>query len=266
MFLSQDETCEKELIIYNTDTEYPLSLSRELEDKGIVIINNNTNLLNGEDYSNVGDIRRDALLSSKGEYYICWDDDDIFLPWNIRQCLDGISGTNFWAWKPKISLFWQKNKPPKLANNVMEASFISLSSKIKEIGFLPHKGGGEHLSWFQTLSKEKKMKIEDDSIPGYCFNWSDSGIIAGHKQSGSIDRVDNFTFHKENTKDIATRPLSHLSGTWLFDTIRTCTESIIQEFQENGSLDEKRELLEKYIEPHCKNIFGAGVKNESYQS
>ena len=39
-FLNQDYQGAKELIIFNTDTEYPLELSEELKGKNITIINN----------------------------------------------------------------------------------------------------------------------------------------------------------------------------------------------------------------------------------
>lgn len=241
-FLSQDYKGESELIIFNTDTEYPLSLSQELSLEKIVIINNNTDYISGENYSNIGSIRRDALSHASGEYYICWDDDDIFLPWNIRQCVDGIErNPEMWAWKPKRSMFWQQNKKPELAENVMEASVISLTEKIKEIGFLPHLGGGEHLSWVFKLKDEKKIIVDENSIPGYCFNWHDQGVMRGHKQSGTINREDNFSFHKENTKDFAKKKLRAFPKKELTEIYNAHIEVIKRE------CSDKKEILQLYI-------------------
>lgn len=209
MFLNQDYTGETELIILNTDDKYPLVLGSELiNDHRIKIINNNIDYATGNKYDNIGSIRRDALSHATGTHYICWDDDDIFLPWNIRQCVDGLNKyPDMWAWKPEYSMFWRSDGLLEIAGNAMEASIISSIEKIKEIGFRPHKGGGEHLSWLEQLQKNRKIFFDKDSIPGYCFNWSDQGIIRGHKQSGTIDHPDNFNLHKEHTKDYATRAL-----------------------------------------------------------
>lgn len=214
LFLNQDCDVEKELIIYNTDTQYPMTLSEDLLDKNIRVVNNNTNLQTGEDYKNIGDIRRDSLTHAEGTHYICWDDDDIFLPWHIRQCVDGfIKNPEIWSWKPLISMYWRPNGQIELAYNNMEASILVDLEKLKSVGFLPHQGGGEHLYWMDIFQKQNKFHMERNIAPSYCFNWSDKGEVAGHKQSGSIDRPDNFQYHKENTKDFAKRPLDGMCDT-----------------------------------------------------
>ena len=212
-FLNQDFGGEKELIIFNTDTEHPLVLGAELLNENIRIINNNTDYKSSLDYSDIGAIRRDAITHALGEYYICWDDDDIFLPWNIRQCFDGISSNNCMVWKPRTSMYWPYNSMPELARNAMEASAIVNIKFLRSIGFDNHAGGGEHLKWL-LFARDNGLLIEDEnSIPAYCFNWNDTGVMRGHKQSGSINRLDNFQFHKQQTTDFATRELKLFPST-----------------------------------------------------
>jgi hypothetical protein len=203
-FLNQDCDAEKELIIYNTDTEYPLELSENLLNKNIIVINNNIDLQTQEPYTNIGSIRRDSLSFASGTHYICWDDDDIFLPWHIRQCVDGFkSNIDIWAWKPHTSMFWLCDREPQFACNNMEASILIDLNKLREIGFSNHQGGGEHIDWINTFKAAGKLHIEKNIVPSYCFNWSDKGNMRGHKQSGSINRPDNFEYHKQNTIDYA---------------------------------------------------------------
>ena len=254
MFLNQKTTANTELIILNTDTEYPLVLGTSLlpYKHKIHIINRNTELQDeSKEYSNIGIIRGDALSYARGRYYICWDDDDVFLPWNIQQCFENIEKRpHLDAWKPFNSMYWARNEPePCIAGNVMEASIISRTDAIRKIGFIPHQGGGEHLSWYQHLWANKKLLIDRNSIPAYSFNWHDTGILAGHKQSGSIDRVDNFTHHKENTRDIATRPLELLSDEAVkpfYDAhIKIIRENIGKVLGDNYTVS--AELVDKYI-------------------
>jgi hypothetical protein len=48
-------------------------------------------------------------------------------------------------------------------------------------------------------------------IPSYCFNWSDTAEVAGHKQSGDINNPNNFENHKLASVDYAKRPLERLA-------------------------------------------------------
>ena len=216
MFLNQDCDGEMEMVILNTDEEYPLVLGESLKNKNIRIVNNNVDYKTKEKYNNVGSIRRDAIEHATGTHYICWDDDDIFLPWNIRQCVDGLKrNPELWAWKPYNSTWWASDGSMSVVGNAMEASIISDIEKVKQYGFKNHQGGGEHWSWLQYFIENKKILEDKNSVPGYCFNWSDQGIVRGHKQSGTIDRPDNFEYHKENTKDYATRNLEIYDGSKL---------------------------------------------------
>lgn len=199
MFLAQTYK-DAELVIYNTDIEHPICPNKEILESGrIKFVNSNIDLITKNPYTNIGAIRRDSLNWASGEYYSCWDDDDIFLPWHLEQAISGIG--DYDAWKPHTSMFWQFNKEIELAQNVMEASILA---RINVVKFNEHQGGGEHLDWVTNC----KMKVDKDILPSYCFNWSDDGIVRGHKQSGTINREDNFEYHKENTRDAARGPIT----------------------------------------------------------
>jgi hypothetical protein len=249
MFLDQDFTGQIELIIYNTDTEYPLELYNSLKDRNIKVINNNTNYQTGLPYDNVGDIRRDATTHAAGKYYICWDDDDVFLPWNISQCYNGIINVNVfstkYSWKPKYSMWWPQNKKPEIAQNVMEASMISELDAIRNVGFNSHLGGGEHLKWVNYFQDKGYHIVDPLTVPAYSFNWHDEGVMRGHKQSGSIDRIDNFEFHKANTKDFATRPLE----IYPYEKLIPIYKEHVEVIQNNMHLF-NQSIYDFYIKPH----------------
>ncbi len=78
----------KELIIFNTDEEHPITLG--FTDDTIKIINNNIDYLTGKPYENRGQICRDAVTHTTGDYFMLADDDDVYLPWHIQQAVDGI--------------------------------------------------------------------------------------------------------------------------------------------------------------------------------
>jgi hypothetical protein len=198
----------KELIIYNTDLEHPMALHHSLKNENIVVINKNIDDETGHEYTNTGAIRRDAVKYASGKYFMLWDDDDLYLHFNLRQAVDQINKKGKKAWKPQKSFFLTQDKL-ELVRNTMEASVIVEMDSIREIGFR-YDSGYESLSWYTKLRDMKELnEYEEDYIPMYCFNWSDSEL-AGHKQSGDIDNPDNFENHKRESKNYSDKPLEGL--------------------------------------------------------
>jgi hypothetical protein len=230
----------KELIIYNTDTEYPLV--KGFNDDSIIVINNNTDYQTGLDYTSRGQICRDAITHATGDYFMLADDDDIYLPWHLQQAVDKIKEVGKDAWKPGRSFFATRTKL-ELVNNTLEASVIVKMNRIREIGFLEDKTGMEGLSWYTTLRDEGQL---DEHYPNYlssyCFNWGDPPLIAGHKQSGNIDNPDNFYNHKIQSQDYATEPLS---GYWDLDEVYTP----YYKFIEQNRTEFPEALIQRYFLP-----------------
>lgn len=203
----------KELIIFNTDMEYPYELG--YEDSSIIVVNNDTNYLTGEKYKNRGEICRDAVTHATGDYFMLADDDDIYLPYHIQQAVDGIEANGRDAWKPQKSLFATQQKI-EFCQNTLEASVIVKMDRIREIGFREDMTGYEGLSWYTKLRDEGQLReIHDKYIPSYCFNWSDPAEVAGHKQSGDINNPDNFENHKKSSGDYCSAPLIPLDNSEL---------------------------------------------------
>jgi len=199
----------KELIIFNTDEEHPYSLG--FEDPSIHIINNGIDYQTNLPYENRGQICRDAVTHTTGDYFMLADDDDIYLPWHMQQAYEGIIENGKDAWKPEQSFFSMPDRV-ELCMNTLEASVIVKMPRIREIGFRVDITGYEGLSWYTKLRDEGQLNEHNiNYVPSYCFNWSDPHEVAGHKQSGNIGHPNNFEDHKEASKDYAKRPLEKLS-------------------------------------------------------
>jgi glycosyltransferase involved in cell wall biosynthesis len=199
----------KELVIFNTDEEHAYELG--FEDDSIVVVNNNINYQTACQYENRGQICRDAVTHATGDYFMLADDDDIYLPWHLQQAVDGIEENGKDAWKPEQSFFATQDSV-MLVMNTLEASVIVKINRIKEIGFRSDITGYEGLSWYTRLRDERQLDEHNKNyIPSYCFNWSDTAEVAGHKQSGDINNPNNFENHKLASIDYAKRPLEKLS-------------------------------------------------------
>jgi glycosyltransferase involved in cell wall biosynthesis len=197
-FLAQDYP-NKELIIYNTDVDSPYDITQS--NFNFTIVNRNIDSITNEPYTNVGAIRRDALMFASGDYVITWDDDDIFLPHFMSQAIERMKETGLPSFKPEKSFFYSGNKL-SLVRNTLEASVVASIDLVREYGYLLETGK-EGLAWYTKLRDNKQLD-ENDSyyIPSYCFNWNDGDeMSAPHKQSGDINNPNNFNNHKESSKD-----------------------------------------------------------------
>jgi len=199
----------KELIIFNTDEEFPYEM--EEIDPSVIIVNNNIDYQTGLPYQNRGQICRDAVTHATGDYFMLADDDDIYLPFHLEQAVMGIKKNGKDAWKPEMSFFASQNEL-KLVMNTLEASVIVKMNRIREIGFRSDITGYEGLSWYTKLRDEGELDEHNkEYIPSYCFNWGDPHEVAGHKQSGDINNPDNFENHKFASKDVANKKLTPIS-------------------------------------------------------
>lgn len=197
MFLAQTLT-DSELIILHTDTDQALVM--DFEHPRLRIINNSIDYLTGLPYTNTGSIRRDCLTHATGQYYVCWDDDDIFLPWALQQAYDGVSLGNEIAWKPAKSFYRNGSGEIELVRNTMEASCIIGMQTLREIGF-NLSSGPEGLSWYIKLRNTGLLDENNDRFcPSYCFDWSYDPQI-GHRQSGGINDPNNFDNHIKKSQD-----------------------------------------------------------------
>lgn len=240
---------EKELIIFNTDTDSPYNDEPcVLAAHGILIVNKSIDMVTKQPYTNVGAIRRDALQFASGELTVTFDDDDIFLPYFMQQAVDRMEQTGLPSFKPEKSFFYSGNHL-RLVKNTLEASVVASMEKVREYGYLLETGK-EGLGWYTKMRDNKELN-ENDSyyLPSYCFNWNDGAEMnAPHKQSGDIDNPDNFNNHKSASKDA-------VNGR----TIAIYDENKMREiykpyfdFIRSNESDFPQELIEKYFNPLIK--------------
>lgn len=190
----------KELIIFNTDIDSRYH-ANDLTHLGILVINCDYDSVTKQPYTNVGAIRRDALMYASGYYTVTWDDDDIFLPHFMKQAVDRMEETNLPFFKPEKSFFYSGNHL-RLVSNTMEASVVGKISKVRKYGYLLETGK-EGLGWYTKARDNKELDEHDKHyIPSYCFNWNDGQEMnAPHKQSGDINNPNNFNNHKAQSLD-----------------------------------------------------------------
>lgn len=233
----------KELIIYNTQEENPYINSLLFVHEKIKVINNNIDFETGKPYTNVGAIRRDALKFASGDYYVCWDDDDVHLPHFMQQGIDRIIETGKPFFKPQYSFFYS-GQNLQLVKNTMEASVMCDIKKVREYGFLLETGK-EGLGWYTKARDNKELDENDPKfIPSYCFDWNSNPTNSfQHRQSGDIDNPSNFENHKNNCTD----SVNGRKIQWYTKEKMNEIYSPYREYFESNKNSFDPELFEKYI-------------------
>ena len=200
----------RELIIFNT-AHVPLrvchSIDGRLHSGASVFSTGRQGKWPGKPYTNVGDIRHEALenASSTSDIFCLFDDDDLYMPYHISQGVKRLLETGKEAWKPKRSLASLNDGLTfDYSENNLEASVFARMESIREFSFLPSTGD-ENLSWYDGINNRGGMVIDPTGVPSYGYLWGSK--IARHKQSGDMRNPSNFENHKRASTDFGDGPL-----------------------------------------------------------
>lgn len=204
-FLEQDYEERHNLLIFNNSPKV-LELDKSViipENKSIILINNDIDRETKENYTNVGDIFRDALTFVPEDTHVVtfFDDDDIFLPNHISEGARGMkravkAGKR--AYKPYYSYFKYGSKMSIEHNNMEPSIFVDISW-IKEKGF--RKGVGDyHQGWLDPLKAENKILEDRDGVMTFIYDWS--GNNGSYKISGGDNSKAHFRSHHHFSNDI----------------------------------------------------------------
>ena len=233
----------KELIVFNTDTENPyIDNGCEWLPRGVLFINWGKDPRTKKPYDNVGAIRRDALKFASGDYIITYDDDDIYLPWFMEQAVERMKQTGLPSFKPQKS-FYKSREKLELVSNTMEASVVAKKELIEKYGYRLETGT-EGLGWYEKMRDNRELDENDlYYLPSYCFNWGDGEEMkAPHKQSGDINNPENFNNHKKYSTDAVN---GHNVRIYDNDEMQTIYQPYYDYIKQNGEKFPPV-LLEKY--------------------
>lgn len=198
-FLNQDIKEPITLLLYNNSKIAQQLDTFEIPDnRNIILINNFLDLETGREYTNTGDIFRDALTYIPKECTIVsfMDSDDIFLPNHASEGMRRMKAAykhNQLAYKPYFSYFlFGKNQIEKAHNNMEPSIFVDRNYVEKE-GF--HSvSASYHQKWLDKLISTGQLYCPFWGTPTFIYCWEDGHNT--HKISGAGDNVDNFLSHR----------------------------------------------------------------------
>ena len=120
-----------------------------------------------------------------------WDDDDLYLPWHLQDCLDHIGDSV--AWKPAVSWISHANTRFERHWHRFEASWIFRAEYLKSAPIDTHPDYTDHPVIPQTMEARLLATTELGDFTSYIYRW-DTGTqhLSGYGASGSHEQQAEF--------------------------------------------------------------------------
>jgi hypothetical protein len=99
-----------------------------------------------------------------------WDDDDLYLPWHLDDCLRHIGDSV--AWKPLESWISDANVTFKRMKNMFEGSWVFRADYLKQAALDTHPTYTDHPVTWQTLDAGKLSTTDLDGRMSYIYRWN----------------------------------------------------------------------------------------------
>ena len=114
-----------------------------------------------------------------------WDDDDLYLPWHLQDCLDHIGDSV--AWKPASSWVSRANTRYERHRYRFEGSWIFRANYLKRAAIDTHSDYTDHPVILQTEECGLLATTELGDCTSYIYRW-DTGTqhLSGYGGSGSV--------------------------------------------------------------------------------
>ena len=171
-FLSQTALADATLLIYN---QHPIPLHFSHPRVRVVNVENPPG-------TTLRDIRAQmlAMANPDADLIHFWDDDDLYLPWHLQDCLDNIGESV--AWKPHSS--WTLHQPNTyhLGANTFESSWAFRADYIKAVPIDTHPTSPELPVYIQTKNDGLLSTTELLGRSSFIYRWH-----AGQVNHSSLD-------------------------------------------------------------------------------
>ncbi len=114
--------------------------------------------------------RMHKLANPAATFIHWWDDDDLYLPWHLEDCLSHI-GDNV-AWKPVSSWLCEDNEAFSLEQNTFEGSWIFRADYVKTVPIDAYPSYTDHPVIWQTIEQQLLATTELGSRASYIYRWN----------------------------------------------------------------------------------------------
>lgn len=125
-----------------------------------------------------------ALADPSADLIHFWDDDDLYLPWHLEDCLTHIG--DHVAWKPATSWMSMHNTTFSHHGNNFEGSWVFRADYLRGAPLDTHPTYLDHPVYLQTAEAGLLSKTELGGRASYIYRWGGSGDhVSAYGYSGS---------------------------------------------------------------------------------
>tara|TARA_R110000824_G_scaffold219490_3_gene406433 strand:+ start:906 stop:2057 length:1152 start_codon:yes stop_codon:yes gene_type:complete len=257
-FIHQDYH-NKELIIVNHH-EVPLHFKHPQ----VTIIN-----LKPEEVPTLRHVKMVGMQKSNGKYIHFWDNDDLYLPWHLTDCMKGIKNTDKPAWKPKDVWISLRNKEYHRSSNICEGTWIFDRTKISlDEYYTKHPEYADPPFYWDILMEKNLEEPIFGALTSYVYRWATGdahhSLIENPKTGNYINDysiiASNYRKQFHDAGDGKTNmKIVDLKKYWK-DILEQCVHPpMSEEFSELYTEEMKQKLEEKFA-PYIRDC-GCGKKS-----
>ncbi|MGE3529431.1 MAG: hypothetical protein AB7G54_08375, partial [Methyloceanibacter sp.] len=146
--------------------------------------------------------RMHELADPSAEFIHWWDDDDLYLPWHLEDCLSHIKDSV--AWKPASCWMSQHNRDFSLERNRFEGSWIFRADYMRAAPLDTHLDYTDHPVVRQTEDGGLLATTELGGRTSYIYRWANGAAhVSGGFCGGAEDiQQANLETWRERSTDV----------------------------------------------------------------
>ena len=131
-----------------------------------------------------------------------WDDDDLYLPWHLRACLDGIEDAP--AWKPRSSWLSVENVRYSRHENRFEGSWVFQADYLRSAPIDTDPTYTDHPVYMQTERLGQLRSTELAGRTSYIYRWSNAfeHVSAGLDEGSEEQQAQRLLGWRERSRDV----------------------------------------------------------------
>jgi hypothetical protein len=215
-FLAQSVTSQATLLIYN---QHPVPL--QFDHPRVRIVNEVLPPVS------LRFIRRRMLdlADPSADLIHFWDDDDLYLPWHLEDCLRHI-GTNV-AWKPASCWMSEHNARFSRHVNRFEGSWVFRADHVQAAPLQTHSTYTDHPVFLQTVEAGLLATTELGAATSYIYRWANgsehvSGFGGGDSEDVQRRNIELWRSRSNDVREDGQLAPADLTPRWqaFFDGIR----------------------------------------------
>jgi hypothetical protein len=161
--------------------------------------------------------RMHELADPSAEFIHWWDDDDLYLPWHLEDCLTHIG--DHAAWKPESSWISHKNVHYSFHSLRFEGSWMFRADYVRAASLDGHADYTDHPMIWELLNNNLVATTEFAGRTSYIYRWDNgaqhvSGYGPGFDDETQVKNIESWRRYSDDVHAAGTMVPADLKLRW----------------------------------------------------